>query len=284
MNPFILKFADGTIFFIGLLLVVVTETFLVVSKNRIIRSILRSLAITGIILVVIFSTPLPIWAYVAWAIPAIASLILFNHGSRRKTILITYTILCILTAGVFIAEARHRCLPQIEIHDNSTIYVIGDSISAGMGTKHNCWPAVLNELTTHRVINLAQPGATVEDALKQALKIIEPRSLIIIEIGGNDLLGTTDVSLFHEKLDALVTSLYSNKHQVLIVELPLFPFQNAFGKAQRTVAKKHNAKILPKRYFTQVLGTYNGTLDGLHLSQEGHDKMADIMLQVIQPE
>jgi len=67
-----------------------------------------------------------------------------------------------------------------------------------------------------------------------------------------------------------------------MIELPLFPFQNAFGMAQRSAATKHGALLLPKRYFASVLGMENGTLDGLHLSQEGHDAMAKIMVSVIQ--
>jgi len=40
--------------------------------------------------------------------------------------------------------------------------------------------------------------------------------------------------------------------------------------------------MLPKRDFARVLGTANGTLDGLHLSQAGHDAMARIMAETIQ--
>ena len=65
-------------------------------------------------------------------------------------------------------------------------------------------------------------------------------------------------------------------------ELPLFPFQNAYGSAQRAVAAKHGVHLLPKRYFAAVLGAEDGTLDGLHLSQKGHDAMAEIMASVIQ--
>jgi lysophospholipase L1-like esterase len=57
-------------------------------------------------------------------------------------------------------------------------------------------------------------------------------------------------------------------------ELPLIPFHNSFGTAQRSLAKKYHVTLLPKRFLTKIFGTVGGTLDGLHLSQSGHDALA----------
>ena len=67
-----------------------------------------------------------------------------------------------------------------------------------------------------------------------------------------------------------------------MLELPLFPLQNAFGEAQRQVAAKYGVALLPKRCFAAVLGTEGATHDGLHLSQVGHDAMAKVIASVIQ--
>jgi len=50
------------------------------------------------------------------------------------------------------------------------------------------------------------------------------------------------------------------------------------------VAAKYGATLLPKRCFTRVLGTQDGTLDGFHLSPNGHNEMATIMAEVIRKE
>jgi lysophospholipase L1-like esterase len=134
------------------------------------------------------------------------------------------------------------------------------------------------------VVNLAQAGATVEGAIVQAEGITEPDSFVIVEVGGNDLLRGADASVFGRELDALVSSLCSGGHQTLVVELPLFPFKNGFGRAQRGVVARYGAAMLPKRCFTRVLGAKGATLDGLHLSQEGHDAIARIMAGVIREE
>lgn len=279
----LLSFSDGTTFFVGLALVVVAEGLLFWFRNRITRPILTVLTIVGAVLVIISATPLPIWAYSIWTIPAATGLVLWNLSRPpRRACTVCGIALLLATLGLLFAEAPSHRYPNLAVPKGTTVYVVGDSISAGMGTKDRCWPAVLAEMTPFRIVNLAKPGATVESAIVQARGVSEPRSLVVVEIGGNDLLGEADASAFRRSLDTLVSSLYSNQHQVLLLELPLFPFQNAFGQAQRQVAAKYGAAMLPKRYFARVLGTKNGTLDGLHLSQAGHDAMARIVADVIQ--
>jgi len=285
MNPVILNFADGTTFFLGLVLVLMAEGMLFCIRNRIARPILTILAIVGIMLVISSATPLPIWLYAIWTVPAIAGLVLSSFAALPRRHCVLYgSVLLLATLALGLAEVPHRRRPCLAIHEGTTIYVLGDSISAGIGTNHRSWPAVLDELTPLRVVNLAQPGATVESAITQAKGIAEQHSIVIVEIGGNDLLGGTDVSVFRTKLDTLVSSLRADQHEVLLFELPLFPFQNAYGKAQREIVGEHGISMLPKRFFVKVLGTEDGTLDGLHLSQAGHDAMARIVAGVISQE
>jgi acyl-CoA thioesterase I len=282
MNPILLYFSDGTTYFVGLLLVVLAETIMLFLGSRIARPILTVATIMGIILAVISATPIPLWAYLFWIVPALIGLVLLNRkSSPRKLLIAANSVLLMTTLALCAYEARYRFCPKISIPEGTIVYVLGDSISAGLGTDERCWPTVLADLMRLRVVNLARPGAKVASAIVQAKDITAPNSLVIVEIGGNDLLGGTDASAFRGALNKLVTSLRANNHDVLLLELPLFPFKNAYGEAQRDIAAKHGAALLPKRYFSQVLGTENATLDGLHLSQAGHEAMARIIANVI---
>lgn len=64
-------------------------------------------------------------------------------------------------------------------------------------------------------------------------------------------------------------------------ELPLPPFCNEFGRAQRTVAAKHNVILIPKRVFLSVIAGSDSTLDSIHLSQSGHQFMADCVWRLV---
>ena len=57
-------------------------------------------------------------------------------------------------------------------------------------------------------------------------------------------------------------------------ELPLLPFWNNFGRDQRELAKKYGVTLIPKKYLVSVFAGNGNTVDGLHLSQKGHDDLA----------
>jgi acyl-CoA thioesterase-1 len=171
-------------------------------------------------------------------------------------------------------EAGFRQAPVVPFRKEQFIYVVGDSISAGIRHEKRVWPEILKEEHQLQVINLAAAGATVETAFDQARLIEQPKCIVIVEIGGNDFLGSTTSKQFSGSLDHLLTALESRGHTVVMFELPLLPFHNGFGKAQRELAAKHHAILVPKTYFAKILGGSGNTIDGLHLSQSGHEAMA----------
>lgn len=283
MNPILLTFADGTSFFVGLGGEAFAVLLLLCARNGFVRSVLIVIALVSIAVVVISATPLPLWGYVLWFLPSLAFLLTSRRGNTSPRIRATWAGVTVLVSFVFgLAETPYHSLPQVVVPQGTTIYVLGDSISAGMGTRVRCWPAVLGEIIGVPVVNLAKPGAKIQHAMAQARGVATSRSLVIVELGGNDLLSETDVASFRRQLDDLVSALCSAGHTVLMLELPLFPFRNAWGAAQRQIAAKYGAVMLPKRYFAKVLATRNGTIDGLHLSQEGHEAMARLIADVLQ--
>ena len=65
------------------------------------------------------------------------------------------------------------------------------------------WPKLLGR--QHRVLAVARLfqrwAQTVKSAQKQAERMGEEKGLVLLEIGGNDLLGTTSAADFDENLD-----------------------------------------------------------------------------------
>lgn len=64
-------------------------------------------------------------------------------------------------------------------------------------------------------------------------------------------------------------------------ELPLPPFCNEFGRVQRRLAAKHGVTLIPKRVFATVLAGEEATLDSIHLSRAGHERMAEVVWGLI---
>jgi acyl-CoA thioesterase-1 len=77
--------------------------------------------------------------------------------------------------------------------------------------------------------------------------------------------------------------LASPDRQIVMFELPLPPFCNQYGRIQRTLAQRHQVKLIPKRIFLSIIAGDGSTLDSIHLSQTGHQKMADCVWGIIEP-
>ena len=275
MNPLGLMFLDGTALLAGLALVLGAGALFVRSGTGLLRPISTVLLLAGLAAVLLSAVPLPGWLYALWILPAGAALVLGNlSGTAPALRFRAFLVLLAASAAVLLAESPHLRTPRIRADAEQPVYVVGDSISAGIGSGERCWPEVLAAATSLRVVNLAVPGATTQSALAQILRIAESNAVVLLEIGGNDLLDRKDAATFESHLDQLVSVLRADGHAVAMFELPLFPFQNAYGRAQRAVAKRHAAALIPRRHFARVLGMPDGTLDGLHLTQKGHDEMA----------
>ena len=276
MNPIVLQLASGNLFFVGLVMIVAALFLRLWVEGRILGLVLRIGYIAGIVFVIFSATPLPIWFYCLWfGLCVAAALGVFSKklSFQRKMLVSCAVLLCSLV--MCLVELPYHLSPTIKVSPKQLFFVVGDSISAGISAKERAWPDVLADISHFKVINLAKPAATVETAMDQIAGIVGSNSLVLVEIGGNDLLGHTDSKTFCIQLDQLLGRLAAEKSHVVVFELPLFPFCNAFGKAQRNLARKYNVILIPKHYLTDVFGLKGGTLDGLHLSQKGHDALAN---------
>jgi acyl-CoA thioesterase-1 len=276
MNPIVLQLANGNLFFVGLVMIVAAFFLRLWFEGRILGLFLRIGYIAGIVFVIFSATPLSIWLYCLWfGLCVAAALVVFSKKlSFQRKMLVSFTIsLCSLV--MCLVELPYHLSPTIKASPKQLLFVVGDSISAGISAKDRAWPDVLADISHFKVINLAKPAATVETAMNQIAGIVGSNSLVLVEIGGNDLLGHTDSKTFYIQLDQLLGKLAAENSQIVVFELPLFPFCNAFGKAQRNLARKYNVILIPKHYLTDVFGLKGGTVDGLHLSQKGHDALAN---------
>jgi lysophospholipase L1-like esterase len=188
-----------------------------------------------------------------------------------------------LLVTLFVSELSHRRMPTILGTPTDHLVVVGDSISAGIGHRTLAWPTVLQQQAGVRVQNLSLPGSGVSDALTMSAHVGPQDSLVLIEIGGNDLLSGVPSTEFARNLDLLLSRLVAPGRTVVMFELPLLPHKVAYGIAQRRMAARYGVFLIPKHCFTDVLASESATSDGLHLSDTGALKMADLVTHVLCP-
>lgn len=151
----------------------------------------------------------------------------------------------------------------------------------GPSDKSVRWPALLAECHDLDVHDISYPGETAASALKRAKTQQIASPVVILEIGGNDLLGSTPPAQFSRDLDALLGYVRAPGRQLVMLELPLPPFSHEYGRIQRWLAWKHNVTLVPKRVLLSVLTADDSTVDTIHLSQVGHQRMAVCVWEIV---
>ncbi|MGO8837082.1 MAG: SGNH/GDSL hydrolase family protein [Limisphaerales bacterium] len=277
MNPVVLQIASGNAFFIGMGLTIVTFALRLWLGSRVWVSVLTVGWLVGISLVVLSATPMSFWLYGLWFALCVAVRVAFNGRVSFQLKASTLVAFAFLSLSLCLTELPYRWVQTVTVFNNQPVFVLGDSLSAGIGGKERVWPTVLGDMSHLKVTNLARAGATVETALAEADGITAANSLVIVEIGGNDLLGHTDSRVFYRDLDNLLRKLKKGNHRIIMFELPLLPFWNAFGRDQRELAEKYGVTLIPKSCLAGVFGAKGATLDGLHLSQKGHNALANVV-------
>jgi acyl-CoA thioesterase-1 len=130
-------------------------------------------------------------------------------------------------------------------------------------------------------VDLSRAGATLRSASEEVQKVKQGPAVVVLEIGGNDLLSRRTAVDFEKDLRALLEKLRNPERTLVIFELPLPPFYNAYGRIQRSLAGQFRAVLIPKRLFCKVLARHGSTVDGIHLSAKGQIEMAAVVRDVL---
>lgn len=191
----------------------------------------------------------------------------------------------ILSALLVVAvsiEYPHRKLPKLVGTGDDHIVVIGDSISAGLDPRVS-WPTLLQQGKGIHSRNLSRVGATARDAIQMAAQVSRNDRLVLIEIGGNDMIAGVPAAEFGRSLKTALERLQSPGRTIVMMELPLLPYRLGYGQLQRRLASEYGVQLIPKRSFVEVISGANATSDGLHLTVEGARRMALLVAGVFAP-
>ena len=283
MNPLVMHFASGWSFYSGILLILLSVSISLFDKSFLIKIIFRVGLVLGIFAVFSSSVPLPYLPYMIFM--AVFLFIILAHLDNcgiRKVLFglrILITLLCLV--AVFM-EGRNWVIPKMPQGDIDKFYVVGDSISAGIGFQgEKVWAELLSKEHGIKAVNLSVGGATLSTAVSIADGLKDEKAFVILEIGGNDILRRTSLKKFEAELEKLLNKVCLPERTVIMFELPLPPFNSKYCASQREICKRHGVYLVPRRIFSEILTGDKKSVDGLHLSNYGHEHMADIVWDII---
>jgi lysophospholipase L1-like esterase len=287
-------FASGMAGIFGMALIVL-GTLLTFRKNRKkpedkegktkLRVLPRLAILCGLILLLLGSVPISIVLFRILGILIVA--LAFCSGFESPTTRPFLALLRILIIAIGLYSLAHEWkmwrMPAFRYGPSDTVYVIGDSLSAGIGfSGERTWiDIVRDERPDLTLVTYTAGGATLDYAIEKASSLYEDNAWVILEIGGNDILNGLSSDQYKVKLDQLFRTLRRQKNRTIVMfELPLPPFASLYGYHLREVAGRYGVHLVPRWVLSNLI-TGENTCDGLHFSNEGHRSMANTALDLI---
>jgi lysophospholipase L1-like esterase len=288
MNPVVRFLAAGDCFYAGTALLAATVVASECLHHAWVRRTRNLAALLALIMIVLACPPFP-WSadilflaiFTLWCI-AYSNVQLATRFHKPRTL--TAVVLISQLVWLSAEELSHRALPVISGMPEDHVLVIGDSLSSGIDSRTRSWPLLMQESTGIKVTNLALAGAVTADARAMAERITPTDHVLIIEIGGNDLLSGIPARTFGNNLQAILSKASAPGRTVVMFELPpVLPQYTEYGQIQRRLAKQYKVFLIPKHFLIEIIGTPGATTDGLHLSASGAHQMAMLVTRVLAP-
>lgn len=279
MNCLVFHVVSGQSFFSGATLVAFSA-FALTASNRLARRLGGVALPVGAIGIAVSSTAVPYWCYAVAVVITLAWLLSLRAAEWRHRL--SWAVVGAWTVAMLL-EVPYHIEPALDPASSRSVTVIGDSLTAGVADQSETWPRILGREHAIAVTDVSRVGATAATALQRIKGRRLETSVVLVEIGGNDLLGSTPSGQFERDLDALLAAVSGERRQVVMFELPLPPFCHQYGRIQRALAKKHSVVLIPKRVLLSVLGGEGATLDTIHLSEAGHRRMAARIWHLLEP-
>jgi acyl-CoA hydrolase len=192
------------------------------------------------------------------------------------------SLLCFLCLAILLAVGCGKeKLPPLP--PDAVVLVVGDSISAGFGVDPDqAWPGLLADRSGWRVVNGGVSGDLSADALSRLPALLERHApqLVLLEIGGNDMLRGVPEGRTRGNLEQMILAAKAGGAQVVVMAVPRPSLMGAALSAlkpaefYRSVAEQQRVPLLAD-VLSDVLSRQNLKLDPLHPNAAGHATLAD---------
>ena len=182
--------------------------------------------------------------------------------------------------------ALAACGPDVPNLDSPgrTIVCLGDSITAGVGVgPGEAYPELLARRFSAEVVNAGVPGDTAADGLARvdAALAADPW-LVIVELGGNDILRRVAPERTEEALRTILDRLLAARVVPLLVEVEA-PFAARYGDVFERLADDYEGIPVVEDVLGDILLDRDLKADTIHPNARGHEQLAEAIGDEIEP-
>lgn len=211
----------------------------------------------------------------------------------------TLLTVMLLGAAALISDAYAQSYPMSPVSStkqtSANIVFIGDDIFTGAGIldpKDGFIQRFFKEASSDpylpvRVIDATRNGDTADSVSMRMKEILALRpELAVLAIGFNDAMQKTDLDIFYNSMDSIMSDLYNAGVYVMVIGVSApsateDAYEAEFNRVFPKLAQRYGTYFLPS-IMDGIYGNRNFTqIDRLHPNKEGVDKMMDRFLPIM---
>ena len=209
------------------------------------------------------------------------------HPPRYRLLLSVLAQVHWLAAAALAALALAACgnkvaqLPQLAASD--VIVAFGDSLTYGTGaSEQESYPLVLGSLLGRQVVRAGVPGEVTAQGLARLPQVIEEHrpKLVIVCLGGNDMLRRVKEAEIRSNLKAIVKTLKEQGIGVVLVGVPKPALITGPAEFYAEIAKEFGIPY-EERVVTSVLYAPDMKSDPIHPNAKGYRRMAEALAELL---
>lgn len=163
------------------------------------------------------------------------------------------------------------------------VVAFGDSLTFGTGAVENeSYPVVLGQLISRTVVRAGVPGEVTEGALARLQTVIDEHNpkLMIVCLGGNDMLRKVDEGQTKTNLRSIIKTLQSQGIAVVLVGVPRPALLTSAAPFYAEMAKEFGLPYEGK-IVTDVLYQRDQKSDAIHPNAKGYRRMAEALAALL---
>ena len=192
-----------------------------------------------------------------------------------------------LALAVLLAAALAGCGPKVPriapVGPGDVVVAFGDSLTYGTGAAEaESYPAVLAEIIGRKVVRAGVPGEVSAGGLQRLPAVIEEYrpALVIVCLGGNDMLRKVDDASIKANLREIVRTIQAGGVSVVLVGVPKPALITSAAAFYAEIAKEFDVPYEGK-IVTEVLYQRELKSDTIHPNAKGYRKMAEAIAELL---
>ncbi len=175
-------------------------------------------------------------------------------------------------------------VPRIgRLAPSDVIVAFGDSLTYGTGASAaESYPAVLGQLIGRTVVRAGVPGEVTDGGLARLQSVIDEHKpkLMIVCLGGNDMLRRVDESRTASNLRAIIKTIKEQRIDVVLVGVPkpalVTSAPGFYAQLARDFGIPYEGKVV-----TDVLYRPEQKSDTIHPNAKGYRRMAEAIAALL---